>query len=465
MGKIVQVALREFISTVTTKGFLIGVLIVPGMMVVAIFAVSVLWNDEAPAVRGSVALVDRSGMLTEEVRSRINPIEMNKERDAEVEAKVQELADQAGDVIGALPAEALVALRTQAEEMVGPASSISIEPLPDDTDLEEAKGTLREGESEVENRLALVEIDEHAVVPDENGRYGSYRWFARPRLDDRVQNRLRWKVNSAIVDVRVRETGQDPDELRRLLAAGAMEAKTVTGSGEVSSNAGEALAMMLPLGFMMLLWISTFTGGQYLLTTTIEEKSSRVIEVLLSALSPVQLMTGKIIGQMAVGLMIMMIYASLGIGAMVTFALMDFLEISDLLFLTVFFFIAFFFVASMMAAIGSAVNDMREAQSLMTPVMLVLIIPMMLWMPIARDPNSTFSVVLSLVPPISPFAMMVRLAATEPVPFWQIAVSIVLGVVAVYLTIRGAAKIFRIGVLMYGKPPNFLTLLKWIRMA
>lgn len=464
MRKVFQVALREFIATVTTKGFLIGVLIVPGMMVVAIFAINLLWNDEAPAVNGSVALVDRSGVMAEEIESRISPEKLAAEREQEVEQRLRELTEQAG--MGEnVPPQMMVTLRTQAEEMVGPASDIRIEELPADSDLEELKATLREGEAQVENRLAVVEIDEHAIEPNDEGNYGSYRWFARPRLDDRVQNRLRWKVNNAIVDVRVKNAGQEPDNLRKLLEAGAMEAKTVTDAGEVSSDASEALTILLPMGFMMLLWVSTFTGGQYLLTTTIEEKSSRVIEVLLSALSPVQLMTGKIIGQMAVGLLILGIYSALGIGAMITFALMGFVEIVDLFYLTIFFFIAFFLIASLMAAIGSAVNDMREAQSLMTPVMLILIIPMMLWMPIARDPNSTFSMVLSIVPPISPFAMMVRLASTEPVPFWQIALAIVLGVIAVYLTIRGAAKIFRIGVLMYGKPPNFLTLLKWIKMA
>ncbi len=464
MRKVLQVALREFIATVTTKGFLIGVLIVPGMMVVAIFAINLLWNDEAPAVDGSVALIDRSGVMAEEIKSRINPVEMAKERDEEVERKLQELLDESGFDKSA-PPNVLAGLRTQAQEMVGPASQIRIEELPGDTDLDQAKQSLREGDAQVLERLAVVVVDEHAIDADAEGNFGSYRWFARPRLDDRVQNRLRWRINNAIVDTRVRQAGQDPAELRKLLEAGAMEAKTVTDAGEVSSDAGEALAMLLPMGFMMLLWVSTFTGGQYLLTTTIEEKSSRVIEVLLSALSPVQLMTGKIIGQMAVGLLILAIYASLGVGAMVTFALMGFVDPLDLVYLTLFFFIAFFLIAALMAAIGSAVNDMREAQSLMTPVMLVLIIPMMLWMPIARDPNSTFSVVLSIVPPISPFAMMVRLAATEPVPFWQVALSIVLGVIAVYLTIRGAAKIFRIGVLMYGKPPNFITLLKWIKMA
>lgn len=272
-------------------------------------------------------------------------------------------------------------------------------------------------------------------------------------------------MRQTIVDARIRASGQDPATITALTNVRARESKAVTLSGDVESGAAETANIMLPFGFMILLWIATFTGGQYLLTTTIEEKASRVIEVLLSAVSPVQLMTGKIIGQMCVGLMILGIYASIGVGALVNFQMLSFVDLGNLGYLAVFFFIAFFLLAAMMAAIGSAVNEMREAQSLMGPIMIVMMVPMILWLPITRDPNGTLATVLSLVPPISPFAMILRIAASEPVPFWQVALSIVIGIAAVFFTVRLAAKVFRVGVLMYGKPPNFRTLIRWVRMA
>jgi ABC-2 type transport system permease protein len=131
----------------------------------------------------------------------------------------------------------------------------------------------------------------------------------------------------------------------------------------------------------------------------------------------------------------------------------------------VFFFLAFFMIASGMAAIGSAVNEVREAQTLMTPVILTIMVPYLLWLPISRDPNSTLAVVLSFVPPISPFVMMLRITSTTPPPVWQIGLSILIGIGAVYVAIWAAAKIFRIGLLMYGKPPNLKTLVRWVRMA
>jgi ABC-type Na+ efflux pump permease subunit len=118
-----------------------------------------------------------------------------------------------------------------------------------------------------------------------------------------------------------------------------------------------------------------------------------------------------------------------------------------------------------MAAIGSAVNELREAQTLMTPLMILIMIPWMLWMPITRNPNSAFSTAISFVPPINSFAMLLRMTSSTPPPAWQVWLSIAVGVASVFGALWFATKVFRIGLLMYGKPPNFATLVRWARMA
>jgi ABC-type Na+ efflux pump permease subunit len=197
----------------------------------------------------------------------------------------------------------------------------------------------------------------------------------------------------------------------------------------------------------------------------VEEKSTRVVELLLSAVSPIQLMAGKILGQMAVGLTLMVLYGALGITVLVAMSLLDLLSPSSLVYLFLFFFIAYFMIASTMAAIGSAVNDVREAQSLQGPFVIVLMVPYFLWLPISRDPNSTLSVVLSMIPPINPFVMVARIASTEPPPHWQVWLSLLIGAAAGLGMLWAAAKVFRIGLLMFGKPPNLRTLIRWVRMA
>src|SRR4030095_16152661 len=108
---------------------------------------------------------------------------------------------------------------------------------------------------------------------------------------------------------------------------------------------------LIPGAFLFLLWISVFTAGQYLLTSTIEEKSSRVMEVLLSAVSPMQLLVGKIVGQMAVGLTILLLYSSVGIVSLIVFSMKHLIDPLNLVYLILFFFIAFFFIATLMASI------------------------------------------------------------------------------------------------------------------
>jgi ABC-2 type transport system permease protein len=223
--------------------------------------------------------------------------------------------------------------------------------------------------------------------------------------------------------------------------------------------------MLIPGAFMLLMLMGVMTGGQYLLTTTIEEKSSRVVEVLLSAVSSVELMTGKIVGQMAVGLTLLLVYNAVGIVALFAFEQLDLIDGPTIAWMFVFFALAYFMFASIMAAIGSAVNELREAQALMTPVMLLVMIPYFFFLPVTRDPSSVLSTTLSFIPPISPFIMIMRVASATPPPLWQVLAAVAVNAVAVLAFVWFAAKVFRVGLLMFGKPPNLATLIKWVRMA
>jgi len=146
-------------------------------------------------------------------------------------------------------------------------------------------------------------------------------------------------------------------------------------------------------------------------------------------------------------------------------ARMDLITVMDLAYLVIYFFMAYFMIASIMAAVGSAVTDIREANTLITPVMFVVMIPLILWMPISQAPNGGLATSFSYIPPAIPFVMILRIAADEPVPLWQIPVTIVWGYACVLAMVWMSAKIFRVGVLMYGKPPSPLQLLKWLRYA
>jgi len=294
-------------------------------------------------------------------------------------------------------------------------------------------------------------------------KFGSYDLFVRGKLDDRVVDEIIDGMREAIVEARVRLSGLDPRQINAITQVERVKSRTVTASGENATN--EVLNMMMPFAMMGLLMMSVLMSGGYLLTTTVEEKTNRVVEVLLSAVSPMELMAGKILGQLVVGLLVLALYLGLGLMALASFASLGMLDPMLIVYLLVFYLLAYASVSAFMAAIGSAVNEMREAQGLMTPAMIVLMIPWLLWMPISRDPNSVFATVMSFVPPVSSFVMMLRLASPTPPALWQTLLSIVMGAAGGYASVWFASKVFRVGLLMYGKPPSFSTLVKWVRAA
>jgi ABC-type Na+ efflux pump permease subunit len=217
--------------------------------------------------------------------------------------------------------------------------------------------------------------------------------------------------------------------------------------------------------FAGLLVFGIMIGGQTLLTQTVEEKSNRVVEVLLSAVSPIELMAGKILGQMGVSLLVLGLYIGMGLFMLVSFAMIGLLDPLLVIYLVLFFLISYLLFAAVFAAVGAAVNEMREAQSLMTPVMLALMAPWFFASVIGREPNSTFSIAMSFIPPVNTFAMMIRLASATPPPAWQVLLTLVVGILAACAVTWFAAKVFKVGLLMTGKAPNFGTLVRWAKQA
>ncbi len=456
--KVLQVASREFLSTAATKAFVFGVLILPAMMSVLIFVLPRVMTATPPAVRGRVLVIDPTGRLVPSLAEALSP-EAFIERSRELKEKIRKATEDR------LPAPLIDQAERQGafEQALGTVPQLVVEPLPPGEDVEHAKRALREKEDDEPRVLAVVQIDPDAVEPAGDGTYGAYALFLRKGVDDRITEQIERAVRDAIVDERVAGRGLDADELRVLMRVRGARTVTITETGERETN--EILKAMLPMAFFMLLWIPVITGGQYLMTTTIEEKSSRVVEVLLSAVSSLELMTGKILGQMAVGLLLLAIYGGLGVAGLAAFAMLGLVDLSLLFYLAVFFVITYFVIAALMGAIGAAVTDLREAQALLGPVMIVLMIPLMLWFWIMREPDSMFAVVASFIPPVNMFVMMLRMTSSAPPPTWQVWLSILVGVLAVFGALWAAAKVFRIGLLLHGKPPTFRTLIRWIRMA
>jgi len=441
--KILWVAHREFVATVFTKAFLIGLLFLPVMLVVVALVAS-LMNDDDFRASGRIAVFDPTGRVAAEARRVMASGSLMQQQTQALREASAELAEVA-DLVESLDLGA----------------DFTLMQLPADADLDAEKLFLLEP-PEAGGLLALVQLHDNALVADAGtGEFGSYDIYTAVDIDEREMAAIRSMLREAIVNLRIEAYGLEPEVIDRLTRVARGESITVTETEERATIGG--LNVMLPAAFMILLVIGIMGGGQALMTSTIEEKSSRVVEVLLSAVSPMELMTGKLLGHMGVSLLGMSIYLAVGLFALTSFSMFGLIDPLLIVWLFVFFFIAFFTIASFMMAVGAAVNELREAQSLMMPVTLVIMLPMLLWLPISRDPNSALSVTASFVPPVNSIAMLLRLASTEPPPVWQVLLSIVVGIVGVFAAIWLASRVFRVGILLAGKPPNWATLLRWIR--
>ena len=460
MKKILLVAQREFLATAGTRAFIFGVLVTPVLIGAMIFILPRMMHNAPPKVVGDVAIIDPTGEVAPALTAYLTADQLAKRRDADYkrlqEAMPAALRSSGGSKVDAALSTAL-----------GEVPILTVVSLNPGADVEAAKHPLKAvpgKEAASANRLALIVVSRDAVVPDAGtGAFGSYQIFVRAKLDDRVEEEISDGIRDAIIGARVRKSGLERTRIDTLTRIDKVTSRTVTAGGEDRTN--EVLNQIMPAAFMGLLLVSVMLSGQYLLTTTVEEKQNRVVEVLLSATSPMELMVGKIFGQMAVGFLVLALYLGLGVMALLSFASLGMLDPTLIVFLLLFFFIAYLTVGAFMAAIGAAVNDIREAQGLMTPVMMVIMVPWILWMPISRDPNSVFAIVLSFLPPVSSFVMMLRMASASPPPLWESLLSVVVSAAGAVAMLWFAAKVFRIGLLMFGKPPNFATLVRWVRMS
>jgi ABC-2 type transport system permease protein len=419
--RIRAIAWREFRYTALTKGFLFGAIILPGIMFAAIPLLSMLSSKSAPLI-GRVVVIDPTNSLAQSLEI-------------------------------SLPMSDQKSLENQDNSTISEPFKVelTVENISDTTRVEEFRAQLKES-----SLRALIIVTSSADGPAAELLVPS---GASPRHTTILESALR----EAVTRARVTQANENYDRLSKLMGRSAIETRRVSPEGNESKENAQ-LRILIPAGFMFLLWIAVFTSGNYLLTSTIEEKSSRVMEVLLSAASPIELLMGKLVGQAGVAGVMLLMYGGVGLAGLGAAAMLDVVPLQHLLWMLVWFPLAYFTVAAIMVSIGSAVSDLREAQSLIGPAMLALTIPLMLWLPIVESPNGMLATVSSFVPPAAPFVMILRLtAANEPVPIWQALLAVFVNVLTVAAILWAGARIFRVGVLMQGKPPSPMELLRWIK--
>jgi ABC-2 type transport system permease protein len=419
MKKIFEVALRDYLATVRTKTFLIGLLLLPVMIAVGMVVPGLLMKKslEGPREDIRLAVINLAQELSADLEQAFaGQNESNPERRIVLDLREVETGQ----------------LENESEEL---------------------KDLVRSG------KLDAFLFVEKEVVEGE----GRMQLYTKGMTDFVFPSEVKRLLNRSISKRRYLLNNLSPELIDRLGRWVPMEELDLGADTEKTRN--QMATTMVPFFFMFLMFMGIMTTSQGLMMSVIEEKSSRVIEVLLSALSPFQLMTGKILGQTAVGLTLLILYVSGGFLVAVKYGMADLLTGGMLAYFIVYFLLGFLLISSMLAAIGSICNDVKESQNLMMPIMMILMVPIFVWIFIVQRPEDTLAVVLSFIPPMIPMVMVLRLAVRPDLPLVQVIGSFLLLAVSVPAVMWAAGKIFRVGILMYGKPPSLKELLRWIRCA
>jgi ABC-2 type transport system permease protein len=502
------VAWREYAENAKTRGFWLGILLIPAIILLSI-QVPIWLQTKGTPVRYFI-LVDQSDTLAAVVESRLEKayqrqvlaalseyaqkyVVTSASTDQSTAPSLEKFMSQGGQefYLGQLKPR----LKPEAPPFKSPRRDFQRAKLPaslaKDADLASLAQGLRpylRGEQKIEVDGQWVPLSAAILIPRDieklvvrpqdksprptSGATGIEYWSG-----NLADTKLRDVVEQSIgTEIRRREylhRGMDAVAIREVEQTYApfisLNPKKEAGQEAVSNT--DVIRQWMPSAFVYLLWVSIFAIVQMLLTNIIEEKSNRIIEVLLSSVTPGELMMGKLIGIGAVGLTMVgsWMLALFGIlswksgGASgVTGQLLTVLHSSNLIpMFSVYFLFGFVMYAALILALGSVCNTLKEAQSYMGVITMMMMVPLMTMTFIPKDPNGVLARVLSWIPIYTPFIMMNRVMADPP--WFDLIGTLILLLLATAAALWMAAKVFRIGILRTGQPPKIVEILRWLR--
>jgi ABC-2 type transport system permease protein len=311
-------------------------------------------------------------------------------------------------------------------------------------------------------------LDAYLILPKDILEKGEALYFARNVGDVFTRGQIKDRLTTALRDTRLAEHNITPAQMRELNRPVKLTARG--GGGE--EDKGQGFYLVFGVGFVIYLTILMY--GQVILGAVIEEKETRIAEILFSSIRSFPLMMGKLIGvslvaltQLAIWGLAFAAFALYGVAMLAAQGMkINFPHIpaSVFAYLVLFFLLGYFIYATLYALVGSMVTTSQEGGQLAMPIILMLVIGFYFVIPVIRSPNSPLAFWVSMIPFFSPIIMLVRIVTQTP-PFWQIALSLGIGFATVALLIWVAGRVYRVGMLMYGKRATIPEMLKWVRQA
>ena len=422
---------------VRAKMFIVTTILLPGAMVLfGIAPALVLSIDSGNGLH--IVVVDGTGKLFSRLKSSLQGDDPATDPDATVATRANRIAaaGRSGFILEELPAV------SRSEDDI---------------------------KRELENRLRAKEIDAYLILPSDLMKSSRAEFVRRNTSDLLSTRRIRDAVDGAVRTQRLIDAKVDARTMNELGRSVDFDTRRISSAGS-ERDSGDSFLLVFAVGFIM--YISVLLYGQVVLGAVIEEKETRIAEVLFSSVRPFTLMMGKLLGVSLVALTQIAIWAFafgafglFGISLLASRGIPAHLPIVPFYFyiyFALFFLVGYFCYATLYALIGSVVTTVQEGGQAAMPIIMTLVVSFYLFLPVSRNPDSPFSFWVSMIPFLSPISMLVRIVTQTP-PFWQIALSLIIGFSTAAMLTWIASKIYRVGMLMYGKRASIPEVIRWVR--
>ncbi len=449
MSKLRAIIKREYVQGVRSKSFIISTALGPFMMVVFMVVPGLLFGLKTGGAT-RLAIVDETGRMYERVRESV----LQKGVDEE-ERTARELTPGAAGLDNP---------RTQKAHEAFEASYRIEQVARDGRPLEAVK-------AELNRRVLAGELDAYVVLPSDSVQSGAAQFYGRNLGDMLTISRLRNRLSRAVIEQRMRDENIDQRRVGELSEPIRMTTLKIVEGGEEKDSGG---SFFLAVGVGTFILIAILMYGQTILSAVVEEKTTRIVEVLFSSVRAFTLMSGKLVGVALVALTqygvwalvfaAVWLYGASALAASGIDIALPTVAPSFIVYALLYFLLGFFLYATIYAVVGAIVTTEKEAGQIVIPISFLLASAIYMSFPVIRSPNSGFAFWVSMIPFFSPVTMLVRIV-TETPPLWQIALSLAIGGATVVALVWLAARIYRTGMLMHGKRATIPEILRWVRQS
>ncbi len=411
MNKALVVAKWEYLEKIKSKAFLIGLFLTPMIMVGMGILPSLLANG------------------------------------SDQETKVIGVIDRTGDLIAPL------AERLQKFRLTNGQPNYLVQPIAvgSEVNLDEAIETAN-------NKVLHDEIEGYCIIDADPLVDTLVEYRSRHVGDFRISNRIEESLRSVLTEKKLAQLGLDPQLLTRLSVP--IDVRTVKLSKTGETEKGDFMTVFFSAYvFLMMLFFLILTSGQLLVRSMIEEKSNRIVEILVSSVSPTDLMMGKVLGLSGLGFTQIGFWGLIGLALTLQFSI-SMIPFAQALLLLIYFVLGYLFYSAIFIGIGSPLTTEQEAQQITSYLVLIVVLPIALALPAIQNPGATWIKVLSYIPLLTPTMMTLRIPIQVP-SAWEIIITTLIMLASTYVAMVGAGRIFRIAILSTGKRPGLREIVRW----